>query len=82
MNKIEVPEGFVEFAMQMMKRAVELRANDQAPKRVLMILDTEQYNDDASQIDDVNECIEASARACLVAVEPPTIDVTANGKDK
>lgn len=75
--EITVPEGFTEFAMQMMARAVKLREAGfmnlhtnpppsvaySAGGRAVWIMDS-----------DMQELVEVAARALLLAVEPPTIE--------
>lgn len=70
---IEVPEGFVEFSLQVMQRAAELRkAGASVPSAIA-------YTDAGKAIWDnkMQHCVETAARALLMAVEPVTIEAEA-----
>lgn len=84
---VSLPEGFVEFAMNVMKEAKELRAKGGEPLAVAFSDITGRAHWFASanvqamgMIDEspLLELTKIAANALLLAVEPPTMEGTAN----
>lgn len=78
MTELTVPEGFVEFSMQVMSRAVKLREEGKADEceSVAYSAGGKANWVSATQLP---ELVEVAARALLLAVGPMTIEGEANG---
>lgn len=71
-----VPEGFVEFSMQMMLRAMELRAKGETQERAMRVINDHWQTMDGHT---VKSLIDVAAEACLASIDK-TIEGQTNGK--
>lgn len=78
-GQINVPEGFVEFSMQMMKRAMELRAKFPNTFHLEFQLACADFNSSPGGTTQ-EEILDMAAFCLLMSISPPTIEGQASGK--